>query len=520
MRKSIFSILFSIFILHVNANNVQLTNITVTNNVANTAKIIHFDLSWENSWRTNSTNNWDGVWVFFKFKDNDGMWKHLNFTGLNNVIPAGLTNTMGNNGALTGVGMFIFRSANGFGSVAATDVRAGIQSYPGTFEIKGFAVEMVYIPQGSFYVGDSSSKGYRRGNTQAPYLISSNGVGVSLGTAGGNLNDQYANGYSGNLSGFPTGYSDFWIMKFELSRGAYRDFVNTLTYNQQTSLFASTSPPSSPTGTLIYGASSIFNNLEIAIPGVANTIPAVVGADFDNDNVFNESNDAEWKPVTSISWIHIAAYLDWAGLRPMTELELEKTARGPLYPVVDEFAWGTAETDTTEYIYSNLGTASEVVTNASSTSGNMIFIKTTGAPSSPFIRGGGFANSFSTRISSGAGYYGPMEISGSLLELCVSTSSTMSRSYTGKHGDGQLTTTGYANENYWPGINGISDTSQVSGVYDGGAGVRTSAGMIIRCGAWDVPSINASISYRTNGLLISFGITNTRGGIRGVRDAN
>ena len=50
------------------ANNVQLTNISVSNNITNTGKVIQFDLSWENSWRTGSTNNYDGVWVFFKLK--------------------------------------------------------------------------------------------------------------------------------------------------------------------------------------------------------------------------------------------------------------------------------------------------------------------------------------------------------------------------------------------------------------------------------------------------------------------
>ncbi|HQV62229.1 MAG TPA: hypothetical protein PLG08_15720, partial [Chitinophagaceae bacterium] len=79
--SKILTLPFILITLIASANNVQLTNISVTNNGTNTGKIIEFDLTWENSWRTASTGNWDGVWVFFKFKDNDGTWYPLHFTG-------------------------------------------------------------------------------------------------------------------------------------------------------------------------------------------------------------------------------------------------------------------------------------------------------------------------------------------------------------------------------------------------------------------------------------------------------
>ena len=54
-----------------------------------------------------------------------------------------------------------------------------------------------------------------------------------------------------------------------------------------------------------------------------------------------------------------AAYADWSGLRPMTELEFEKACRGNQTPVANEFAWGTASITAATGI-SNDGAADEV----------------------------------------------------------------------------------------------------------------------------------------------------------------
>lgn len=156
--KSFSFIVFCLLLSWVsNANNVALSNISVVNNAGNTGKIIEFDVSWDNSWRTASTGNYDGVWIFFKFKDNDGKWYPLRFNGNNINMPAGVSYNLGNNGGNIGIGMFLYRSNLGSGTFTITDARAGIQSYPGTFDIRGYAIEMVYVPQGSFWVGDGLS---------------------------------------------------------------------------------------------------------------------------------------------------------------------------------------------------------------------------------------------------------------------------------------------------------------------------------------------------------------------------
>ena len=71
------------------ANNVQVTNVSIINGGPGLIQV-QFDVSWDNSWRVNvGPNNYDGAWVFFKYKTPGGNWTHLTLTGINNVEPAG-----------------------------------------------------------------------------------------------------------------------------------------------------------------------------------------------------------------------------------------------------------------------------------------------------------------------------------------------------------------------------------------------------------------------------------------------
>lgn len=528
MRKFMIHLLLTTaFPLYLQANNVAISNVSVINNGGNNGKIIQFDVSWENSWRVASTSNWDGVWIFFKFKDNDGKWYPLRFTGTDITMPAGATHEMGNNGSLVGVGMFIYRSANGSGNVSLTGVKAGIQSYPGTYDIRGYAIEMVYVPQGSFWVGDGISLGSYKNSSSgaASFQITGNGAATTMGSSAGMLYDSYASSYSGNLQGFPTGYSAFWMMKYELSQGGYRDFLNTLTYAQQLNHFYSSVTPQSVLGTNLGGLSNYRQYLEIATPGNStNGTPAVIGMDADGDNIYNELTDGEWVTASFLTWSNVAAYLDWSGLRPLTELEYEKACRGPQLPVAGEYAWGTNTIAAYPYVLSNPNTATETVTNMSSVFGNAI----SDTSNVYLVRGGIFATSVSTRVSAGAGYYGAMELSGNAIEAIITTANVAGRSFNGKNGDGTLTSTGNANENNWPGINGNTGTTVAAGEYDGGTGVRSDGGIKFRGGGFlDIIlylnrlRVSDRAYYTGNGLNL---ITNTSGrfelAIRGGREAN
>ena len=245
-------------------------------------------------------------------------------------------------------------------------------------------------------------------------------------------------------------------MKYEITQGQYRDFLNTLTRTQQnsrteTSLAAGTT--SVTNRYVMSGKSSLTNRNGIRCDATidANN-PINFYCDLDGDGTPNESTDGEWIACTHLSLQDGTAYADWAGLRPMTELEFEKACRGTQAPVSDEYAWGTNAIASAAYTLSNPGRTNESIsTNYSTTAGNTSYATTDGSIKSP-LRVGIFATSISNRIQSGASYYGIMELSGNVWEICVNIINNEGRNYTGLHGDGQLSASGNANTAQWPGL--------------------------------------------------------------------
>ncbi len=498
------------------ANNIVVTNVTTVTTGA--VVQVQFDISWENSWRTSSTANWDGAWVFLKFKDNDGTWKHLNFTGSNVFVPAGYTSSFPANNSEAGVGMFIYRSANGFGNVSLSNVKAGITSYPGIYDIKAFAIEMVYVPQGSFYIGDFfNGNGYSVGNAATPFQVTGVGSTITLGTGAANLKDGLDPTATATLTNFPTGFNAFWMMKYELSQAGYINFLNSLTYSQQITRFGAATPPNSTANTQIITSANLNGRIKIITPGISNSSPAVVGCDYDNDNIYNEATDGEWNVISYLNWGDAAAYLDWAGVRPMTDMEYEKTCRGSLYPNSQEFAWGTDQIANYAYTEINAGQNNSAISNSSSIEGNAIYNNTYNSERG--LRNGIFGTAFSTRQSSGAGYYGVMELTGNLYEFSVTTACVAGRSYRGIHGNGTLNAAGDADEDYWPGINGNSSLTTANLFYINSFGVTQQAGIAEKGGALNSPISQIYLSYRVTPI----GTMNPKTfahGIRGVRDAN
>jgi formylglycine-generating enzyme required for sulfatase activity len=441
------------------SNNIQVNNATLTGQVpASNYTFVQFDLSWENSWRDNV--NWDAAWIFVKFKASyDTTWKHASLNISGHTIPAGFTGST----TTDFKGIFIHRSANGNGNVSLTGTQ--LRWNYGTdgvndgdlVEVKVFAIEMVYIPQGSFNVGDGSTDTvgqFSQGNTAAPFLISSEAALTLGGAPLTNLGNRNAIGMGFNNADdftftttqtlpavFPKGYNDFYCMKYEISQGQYTEFLNTLTRTQQQTRVASNISTDLITNIFVMSnaATVQFRNVIVCPASGNGTTAPIVFSCTRPDRACNYLNGSDG-----------CAYMDWAGLRPMTELEFEKVCRGPLTSIADEYAWGTTNiTAATTISGTENGTETITNSNANCNYNNIFFSGGDGSSHGP-LRCGIFAKNATTREQSGASYYGVMEMSGSLLERPVRVGNSAGRLFDGQHGNGILNALGNADVSNWP----------------------------------------------------------------------
>ena len=521
------------------ANNVAVTNVSLTgrdvsagtNNAANFA-LVQFDISWENSWRTSSaSNNWDAAWVFVKYRVSGGVWNHakINLTG--HTAPAGSTITpAGDN-----TGVFIYRDADGAGTFTKTGVRlrwnygANGVADNAMVDVQVFAIEMVYVPQCAFSLGSGggdTSEFYQYPTKTNPFPVTSEDA-ISVGATDGYLYYAAHGSFGGDLAGpipavYPKGYNAFYCMKYEISQQQYVDFLNTLTYVQQswccTTNVSTQNNPNAVVGTGPLSASHLNRNgIGIKVSGVATTTPAVYGCNLDSNAVFGEATDGQNIACNFLNWHHIASYCDWSGLRPMTELEYEKACRGPASAVPEEYPWGTTSMTQNAAAIVNPGTANE----ASGTPGANATVNNAASVQGP-IRVGVFATSTSTREAAGATYYGILDMCGNLTERVVNAGYLSGRSYTGLHGDGVLNSIGEATTDYWPAINGNLIAGTASGVYGGTVGVKmnAAAGAGYRGANWSTNDAPRSdrVSDRYYGARNNAACSSYNGG-RGVRTA-
>ena len=401
-----------------------------------------------------------------------------------------------------GKGAFIYRNSAGTGSNSFTGGALhwlyGTDGVGDTDTVKVdiFGVEMVYIPAGPFYVGDvdavsdagdiNSFYTYGCSSPGCSYQIASESA-ITIGTSAGNLYYRSDNAYAGDLTGpipvaFPKGYNAFYIMKYDVSQGQWRDFLNTLTRPQQNTRAASRtagayamSAAASGTDITTCVTPNWWCRNAIRVPA---TVPAdriAFGCDLDMNGTFNGTSDGEWVAANWLSWPDQAAYAAWAGLRPFTELEYEKAARGPQQAVNDEFAWGDATADAATTSLSANGANNETPDR-----GNLNY--SSSVPRGPY-RVGTFAGAATTRHTSGAGYFGAMDLSGGLWKRPVSVGGSAGRSFDGMHGDGTLSTNGSATVSTWPGYS----TGEVTGATTGSG---------FRGGTWIYATSVARVSDR------------------------
>ena len=457
------------------ANNISITNLGMTGtNATDHYTLVQFDISWENSWRTSSApNNWDAAWVFVKYRiqpasGGDGEWHHAWLNNTGQTAPAGSTIDIGlqtpgtafNATTNPGLGAFLYRNADGTGTLTKTGVQLR-WNYGGNFktgstpigdndivDVQVFAIEMVYVPEGSFAVGSggtesgSFTNGSWASGATVPLSISSESD-LTIAHSTGNL---WGTSVSGNntigdpgtlAAAFPKGYNAFYCMKYELSQQQYVDFLNTLTQTQATARKYDKSTPN--------------YRYEITGSAVGSYVTAY-----------------PYVACNYLSWMDGAAYTDWAGLRPMTELEFEKVCRGTATPVAGEYAWGNTLIAGTAYTLGNVGAATEAIaTNYSATAGNASYSITDGSIDGP-LRVGIFAGTSGNtgRVTAGSTFYGIMEMSGNLWERTVTIGNATGRAFTGVHGNGTLSAAGFADISTWPGYN----ATEVGSGFRGGSG--------------------------------------------------
>jgi formylglycine-generating enzyme required for sulfatase activity len=454
---------------HVLGNNVQVSNVQLAGqDTVNNFTMVEFDISWENSWRyTGGPANWDAAWIFIKYRTgNAGDWKHawLNNTGhqscINTTIENGLQTpgTAFNPSTNPVMGVFVYRSVAGSGNFSCQNIQlrwnygANGVADNAQIDIKVFAIEHVYIPSGSFVVGSGGNdhgEFYTYPDITSSFIISSEAA-ITVGTQPGNL--YYSNdlGYTGDQTGpipatYPKGFKAFYAMKYEISQVGYVDFLNTLNRNQQS--FRARGSLNGPTHYrfVLTNSNQPVNRSGVACRALIPPVPGEVEffCDLNNNSIPNESNDGQNIACTQLWYADVAAYLDWASLRLMTEFEFEKCGRGPLPPVSDEFAWGNNVFNPITGIQ-NAGTAAEIpvdyISNVAANASNTL------GP----LRTGAFARATSNRSESGAGYYGALDLSGNLRERGVNISTPFSRVYNGVHGDGILGFDGQHIVDNWP----------------------------------------------------------------------
>lgn len=458
------------------ANNIQITNVSLTDkNTTDHYYMVNFDITWDNSWRTSSgPSNWDAAWVFVKYRLKPGdIWHHATLhwvdgTGTNDghTVPAGSTIfSLDDNGSNGAYGIFIY-SANDILQQTVTyngvklrwDYGADGLADVDLFEIIVQGIEMVYVPQASYQLGDGlgTFKQFEDATTGNPYQVTSEAAitlgGGGAGSLGNNNNigaslaDDFDDATSKNLpAAFPKGFNAFYCMKYMISQEQYAVFLNTLSRVQQANRCNATN-----TGYFMYQDMNARNYPVNRNSVKCQTNPGALGVrtyanDLNDNNTYDEAADGQNIECNWLNTADIMAYLDWSGLRPMTELEFEKLSRGTLAPVAGEYAWGDTYIARAGNI-ANGGQASEIATN--STTCNAVYDND--AQVKCPMRCGAMALAGSTRREAGATYYGIMDITGGLWEWQVTVGHASGRIFTGTQGDGELDINGNRTNADWP----------------------------------------------------------------------
>lgn len=488
---------------NIKANGLLLGATTVSG--AGAGNQISFPINWNNSWNAAAPNNWDAVWIFAKYQDctNPAVWLPVTFsTAAVHTITGGVLQV---DPVADGMGVFIRRSALGSGNIAVATATLTITSATGTaYNYRIYGIEMVKIAAEDFQIGDGVSTNTFLNNTVTAAT-------QAAGFAAGAL-------YAGSPvvpNTFPF-YNSIYCMKYEVTQHQYVDFLNSLTYTQQagrTAVF-----PNLVTNNFVMyaGIARNRNSIKILTSGVSVTTPAVYGCDFNQNGTMDQAADGIPVACNFLSWGDLTAYLDWAGLRPMTDIEYERICRGPVGRTAGEYVWGNVALSDAYYYcswngvnnISNNGTISEI---SGAAAGNCVFgmasyrqccdrcgssCNVDNSMQQGPLRVGSCATAGTNRQTSGAAYYGAMDMAGNVWERVVAITAA-GVTFNGTLGNGTLAANGDADQATWP-------------------APATAIGSGFRGGNWMDAGTYCRTSDRASAIVIDANRSCTSGG-RGVR---
>jgi formylglycine-generating enzyme required for sulfatase activity len=291
-------------------------------------------------------------------------------------------------------------------------------------------------------------------------------------------------------------------MKYEITEQQYLDFLNMNAVVTKTAR-GITSSVSGGKGNVVAFRNTATGDATVAIGSIGYNTPR------------------PHRAVTYLSAHDWLTFLDWIALRPMSELEYEKMCVGPVYSAdIAAFPWGGNYPAQINAFSSSLETGAEVVKITGravlANFGSVTFTQGDASLGTNYTRGavrsGIGAIPQGSRGEAGAGYYGVMELAGNVWEFVVTVGDTVGLPFSGLHGDGEITTTGFANVINWP-----------AGCYTtGAAGMCNLAGGVGRRGGSWTTTIGRLYTSDRNNAAFTFNVdlfnlrTNDQGG-RGVR---